>query len=274
MNVANGFFLPALRARGIPTLLNVDGIEWDRAKWNRVAKTVFRSGAAMSARWADELVFDARAIGERWRRDFGVGGTFIPYGGDTHDALAVEDGLQHRGYVLYVARFVPENSVNEFFSAARQLAERWPVVIVGSDGFNGELDESARRLSASAENVHWLGHVNDDEKLRSLWQHSGAYFHGHSVGGTNPALVQAMASGAPTVARNTIYNRETLGETGTFVEATTDAIVRGIATMMQSPKQEQFARAARGRAAQDYSWDGVCSAYEHALSKLINEKRR
>lgn len=274
MNVANGFFLPALRARGIPTLLNVDGIEWDRAKWNRVAKAVFRSGAAMSARWADELVFDARAIGDRWRRDFGVGGTFIPYGGDTHEVLDVEDGLQHRGYVLYVARFVPENSVNEFFSAARQLARRWPVVIVGSDGFNGHLDEAARRLSASSANVQWLGHVNNDDKLRSLWQHAGAYFHGHSVGGTNPALVQAMASGAPTVARDTTYNRETLGETGIFVEATPGAIVRGVESMMQSPDQDQFGRNAKDRAVQDYSWDGVCAAYELALSKLMDEKRR
>lgn len=274
MNVANGFFLPALRARGVPTLLNVDGIEWDRAKWNRAAKSVFRAGAVMSARWADELVFDARAIGDRWKHEFKADGTFIPYGGDTHEELPVDAGLQHRGYVLYVARFVPENSVNEFFRAAEVLSRRWPVVIVGSDGFHGDFDTAAKALAAGSSQIRWLGHVNDDDRLKSLWQHAGAYFHGHSVGGTNPALVQAMASGAPTVARDTVYNRETLAGTGVFVQPDADSIVERVDEMMTSGDGERLGQAARDRARTEYSWHGVCSAYETALVGLIDNKQR
>ncbi|MFJ3384353.1 MULTISPECIES: glycosyltransferase [unclassified Curtobacterium] len=273
MNVANGFFLPALRARGIPTLVNVDGVEWDRAKWNRVAKAVFHAGAAMTARWADELVFDARAIGDRWKKEFDAEGTFIPYGADTHPLLPLEAGLEHRGYVLYVARFVPENSVNEFFAAAEVLAESWPVVIVGSDGFHGDFDTRARQLDTTTARVHWLGHVSDDERLTSLWQHAGVYFHGHSVGGTNPALVQAMANGAPTVARDTVYNRETLANTGVFTEPDPGSIVTAVSGLMRSGDAEQLSHDARERAMSDYSWDGVCQAYEAALSRLSNQKR-
>ena len=274
MNVANGFFLPALRARGVPTLLNVDGIEWDRAKWNRAAKSVFRAGAVMSARWADQLVFDARAIGDRWKHEFKADGTFIPYGGDTHEELPVDAGLQHRGYVLYVARFVPENSVNEFFRAAEVLSRRWPVVIVGSDGFHGDFDTAAKALAEGSSQIRWLGHVNDDDRLKSLWQHAGAYFHGHSVGGTNPALVQAMASGAPTVARDTVYNRETLAGTGVFVQPDADSIVERVDEMMTSGDGERLGQAARERAQTEYSWHGVCSAYETALVSLIDKKQR
>lgn len=273
MNVANGFFLPALHARGIPTLVNVDGIEWDRAKWNRAAKALFRAGATMSARWADELVFDARAIGDRWREDFDAQGTFIPYGGDSHGELPVELGLKHRGYILLVARFVPENSVVEFLDAIPALAEQWPVVIVGSDGYGGELDAAVRRLTGTHPNVKWLGHVSDDVRLRSLWQHAGAYFHGHSVGGTNPALVQAMASGAPIVARDTVYNRETLSAGGMFVQPKSDKIRDGIVTMMRSPERETYASAAKQRAESDYSWEGVCEAYELSLRNLADLRK-
>ncbi len=77
MNVANGYFLPLLNARGVPSLMNVDGIEWERAKWSPLAQRVFRRGAILSARWASGLVFDSLAIGDYWRHTFGAEGTFI-----------------------------------------------------------------------------------------------------------------------------------------------------------------------------------------------------
>src|SRR3954454_16709655 len=121
MNVANGYWLPLLKSRRIPVVLNVDGIEWDRDKWGRCAKAVFRIGAHLSARFADTLVFDARAIEARWRADFARDGVFIPYGGDTPTGLPLVGGLQHRKYVLMVARLVPENTVSEFLDAAARL---------------------------------------------------------------------------------------------------------------------------------------------------------
>src|SRR5690606_11197385 len=228
MNVANGFFLPLLKLRGVPTLVNVDGIEWERAKWGRAAKAMFRAGARTTAWWATKLVFDAEAIGDRWKRDYGRDGYFIPYGGETRSDLPLDPGLKRRRYVLFVARFVPENTVAEFLEAAADVARDADVVIVGSSGYGGEFDEKARALDASNPRVHWLGHVSDDRRLLGLWHHAGAYFHGHSVGGTNPALVQAMANGAPIVARDTVYNREVLADTGTFVAPEPAAIASAL----------------------------------------------
>lgn len=274
MNVANGFFLPMLKLRGIPTALNVDGIEWDRAKWGRLARFLFFKGAKSTARYADRLIFDADAIGARWRREFKRDGTFIPYGGDEPEPMAVPLGLEHRGYILLVARFVPENTVPEFIEAARELAEKWPVVIVGSSGYGGPLDEAVDSLSKQSPNVRWLGHVSDDRLLFALWQHAGVYFHGHSVGGTNPALVQAMACRVPIVARDTVYNREVLEGAGYFVEATPDAIVGGVATVMADPRlQDRMASDAFARSRQEYTWEVVCSRYEQLLLDLIDEKK-
>lgn len=270
-NVANGYYLPMLKARGIPTLVNVDGIEWERAKWSPLAKRVFRTGAQFTARWASGLIFDARAIESYWRENFRAQGIFIPYGGDVPPALEIPDGLIHRGYVLIVARFVPENSVQEFFEAVPTIAADHPVVIVGSSGYGGELDDAARDLASTHSSVSWLGHVSNDPLLLALWQHAGVYFHGHSVGGTNPALVQAMAAGAPILARDTVYNREVLGPTGWFVSPEPKAIAKSVLQLMNAG-QETLNGAARdnaSRAEQHYSWTTVCADYEQALRGLV-----
>lgn len=273
MNVANGFFLPFFKARGIPTLVNVDGIEWDREKWGRLAKAVFRTGARLTAKYGDELIYDAKAIAAVWGNEFGRDGTFIPYGGDEPGDLPVPLGLVHRGYALVVARFVPENTVPEFIDAAAVIAKKYPVVIVGSSGYGGELDERVRDLAEKEENVRWLGHVSDDELLFALLKHAGTYFHGHSVGGTNPALVQAIACGAPVVARDTVYNREVLGDEGTFVEPYPEAIARGVLGMLENPSSQLRAEEnALRRSHADYTWEIVCARYEDALRRLAHAR--
>jgi glycosyltransferase involved in cell wall biosynthesis len=273
MNVANGFFLPLLNSRRIPSLVNVDGIEWDRAKWGRVAKAVFHSGARWTARFGTRLVYDSREIEKRWRREFDVGGDFIPYGGDLPRELPLVGDLEHRRYVLIVARFVPENTVPEFFEAVSVLARNYKIVIVGSSGYGGPLDQAARQLATNHENVSWLGHVSDDEQLLSLWQHAGAYFHGHSVGGTNPALVQAMAAGSPVVARDTPYNREVLGQDGKFCKPDAGSIIAAIEDVMSNPAiSEALSRSGVQRAAASYTWDLVCESYRLSLEALIASK--
>jgi glycosyltransferase involved in cell wall biosynthesis len=270
MNVANGYFLPLLKARGIRSLVNVDGIEWDRAKWGRVAKSVFRTGAKWTARHADRLVYDSHEIGRRWKADFGLDGEFIPYGGDEPSELPVEPGLTHRGYILLVARFVPENTVPQFVEAAETLSKKYPVVIVGSSGYGGEIEAQVADLARRNPSVQWLGHVSDDDRLLSLWQHAGVYFHGHSVGGTNPALVQAMAAGAPVVARDTVYNREVLGYDAILTLPTASGIANVVAMAMESPELLQKSSAQNVlRARAHYSWNGVNSRYEEALLNLI-----
>jgi glycosyltransferase involved in cell wall biosynthesis len=270
MNVANGFFLPFLRWRKVPTLFNVDGIEWHRAKWGRLAKAVFHSGAKWTARLGDVLVYDSTEIARQWKDEFHRDGEFIPYGGEFREQGDVVAPFKSRKYILVVARFVPENTIVEFIDAAWELSERWDIVIVGSSGYGGEIDEKVEQLAAKRDRVTWLGHLSDDDKLYRLWSHAGAYFHGHSVGGTNPALVQAMAAGAPVVARDTVYTREVLGHTALFVEPTVESIVSTIDNLMNdSAMQLSLAKATQERAREHYTWESVCARYEAALRQLI-----
>lgn len=275
MNVANGYFLPLLRLRKIPTVLNVDGMEWERAKWGRLAKSVFKGGAKLTARFAEYLVVDSEEIGRRWQADFGRGGHYIPYGADFPPQLPVEESLESGKYVLYVARFVPENSFREFLEASERIARRHVVVVVGSSGYGGPLEEELRSAVGRNPNIRWVGHIRDQQRLLALWQHAGAYFHGHSVGGTNPALVQALACGAPVVARDTPYNAEVLrSAAGVLVAPDPDAIVDAVNDLMSDPSKRSRLRAAgRRRAAEKFTWEMVCASYETALRQAIEGVR-
>ncbi len=274
MNVANGFWLPLLAARGVPTVVNVDGIEWERAKWGRVARAVFRLGAWFTARFGNALVVDARALGDVWRERFGRHSTFIPYGGvPTTDEIAVNPFVRGT-YVLFVARFVPENSVTEFFAAAVELASDHDVVIVGSSGYGGDLDAAAAALDRDHERIHWLGHVRDDALLHRLWHEAGAYFHGHSVGGTNPALVQAMTSGSPTVARDTVFNREVLQDHGVFVSSAPAEIAAGVRRVLTDPQlRRRLSEGAERRAREVYTWERVARGYSELLERARGVRR-
>ncbi|AOT02288.1 DUF1972 domain-containing protein [Arthrobacter sp. U41] len=270
MNVANGFWLPLLAMRGIPTVVNVDGIEWERAKWGRIAKLVFKWGAKLTARFGTVLVADSKEISRRWQNEFSRSSLFIPYGGDASVEDVVEESFLKHRYILAVARFVPENTIPEFFEAVRALSADYQVVIVGSSGYGGQLEDDVKKLVADKANVQWLGHVADDQRLLSLWKHCAAYFHGHSVGGTNPALVQAMANGAPTVARDTVYNREVLGPQGRFCQPDARSIEESIRAVMESREEQRRLReVSLQRLQEGYTWDSVCASYDHALTQQV-----
>lgn len=274
MNVANGFWLPLLAARGVPTVVNVDGIEWERAKWGRAARTVFRLGAWFTARFGTTLVVDARALGDFWRERFGRTSTFIPYGGEPAVTDTATNPFEPGSYVLFVARFVPENSVEEFFAAAVDLAHDHDVVVVGSSGYGGPLDEAAARLDQAHARIHWLGHVRDDALLHRLWREAGAYFHGHSVGGTNPALVQAMTSGSPTVARDTVFNREVLEDNGVFVPPESGAIATGLRRVLTDPQlRRRLGDGGKQRARDVYTWEQVGRGYSDLLDRVRRSRR-
>lgn len=270
MNVANGFWIPLLRARRIPVVVNVDGIEWERAKWNRFAKWIFKLGARFTAKFANELIFDAQAIGRYWYEHFGRTGTFIPYGGESLQVAPLLEDVPPAPFVLVVARFVPENTVGEFLEAVDAITSELEVVIVGAGAADNPLQLRAQKLAAENSRVHHQGHVSDDVLLHSLWDQAAVYFHGHSVGGTNPALVQAMALGSHVVARDTVYNREVLGELARFVGPDPAEIARAVIEEFRAPTAPK--RDIEDRAAENYSWASVCTAYEETIRRMVTLK--
>ena len=280
LNVANGFWLPRLRRAGIPTVVNVDGLEWERDKWSRAGKAVFKMGARLTARYADHLIADARAIGDYWQANFGVGSEFIPYGadldrGDADDRIT-DLGLVPGSYLLVVARLVPENNVDLFLDAVEKLPPGTPAVVVGSaGGAKSPLEERLARMDLQRPGFRWLGHVSDQVLLTQLWRHCALYVHGHSVGGTNPALVQALGLGSPTVALDTVFSREVLGAGWpTYPVDDPDRLASLVTDLLASPEvREKLSIRGREIIELRYRWDDVLGAYAELLERAAERTR-
>lgn len=280
LNVANGYWLPRLRRAGIPTVVNVDGLEWERDKWSRAGKAVFKTGARLTARYADHLVADARAIGDYWRANFGVPSEFIPYGADLDDvdgADKVTDlGLVPGSYLLVVARLVPENNVDLFLDALERLTPETPAVVVGSaGGAVSPLEERLARTDLQRPGFRWLGHVSDQQLLKQLWRHCALYVHGHSVGGTNPALVQALGLGSPTVALDTVFSREVLGAGWPTYPVGRPEQLAGLLTHLLDRPEARAKLSIRGREIieERYRWEDVLGAYAELLARAARRDR-
>jgi glycosyltransferase involved in cell wall biosynthesis len=273
LNIANGFWFPALRMARTPFAVNTDGIEWERGKWGHLARSVFRAGAWMTARNAGELVCDSHAIGAVWKELFGRDLTFIPYGapvlsGVGRDRLDAA-GLGEEPYLLAVARLVPENNVELTLDALEILGEAAPrAVIVGSANFDSPIKARLRALEAAGR-VRWLGHVDDQRLLNQLWAHSAVYVHGHSVGGTNPALLQALGAGAPTIALDTPFNAEVLPFPEQLFAGDASVLAEQIDSVLGSSERRRRMRFVGQRiVGERYSWEDVCRRYTDLLVEL------
>jgi glycosyltransferase involved in cell wall biosynthesis len=260
----------------VPTALNVDGLEWERGKWSRLGRAVFRGGAAIAARGADRLVSDSETVAAVWEERFGVRPDYIPYGADV---VAGEDdasdciarlGIEPGSYVLTVARLVPENNVRMAVEGVAGLdSGRRPLhVIVGSAGPRDQVTEYVRALDRTRADVRWLGHVDDQRLLRQLFRHSLAYVHGHSVGGTNPALLEALGAGAPVVAYDVAFNREVSGPDGLYFGDAAQLTARLAELLESASLRERLAARGRARVSARYAWPDVCRRYLDLLGEL------
>jgi glycosyltransferase involved in cell wall biosynthesis len=270
VNVAHGFFLEQFQAAGIPTVVNVDGIEWLRAKWGALAKRTFRGGARLTASRGSVLVADSSAVADIWETKFGIRPQHVAYGADVvednGEDRVRELGLEPGSYLLAVARLVPENNVELFLDAVENLPTRPPIVVVGSANYRCAITQRLEEMSARDE-VHWLGHVDDQTLLGQLWSNCRLYVHGHSAGGTNPALLQGLGFGAPTLALDTVFNREVLNR---FPNALYPADAEGLREIIASELENPGSHATAVHEGQSlvrtsYAWEDICAQYEHVL---------
>ncbi|WP_406832156.1 DUF1972 domain-containing protein [Pedococcus sp. KACC 23699] len=267
-NAANAPLLPVLRARAIPVATHVDGLEWKRAKWGRRAKQYYQRAEAMSVHWSDALIADAEGIADYYWEKFSAPTRLISYGAPrvAADPSALEGtGLLPRAYHLVVARFEPENHVAEIVEGYSASGARHPLVVVGGAPYG---EAYTKRVHGAADDrVRFLGSVWDQHLLDQLYANSLVYWHGHSVGGTNPSLLRAMGAGASTNAFDVSFNREVLRDSGAYWSTPQD-----VARRAEEAEWDTVTTAARGRASlvesERYDWDDVAAAYEQLCSDL------
>ncbi len=277
-NAANAPFIPLLHARGLPVALNVDGLERKRRKWGPLARAYYRMCEGLSARWADVLVTDAAVIARYYRRAWRRAAAMIPYGGDLPRPQSVEAlarlGVQPGSYVLYVSRFEPENNPDRVVAAYADVAGDAPLVMVGGAPYAAALTRRVGELAERDPRVRLAGTVYG-QGYRELLFNARAYVHATEVGGTHPALVEAMGAGLPVLFLDNPPNREVVGAAGVpfrFDRAPT--LESGLAELLSDPERaEGLANAARARVESEYRWEDVSAAYERLLEGLCCASR-
>jgi glycosyltransferase involved in cell wall biosynthesis len=265
-NGANAIFTLGPRLLGVPVALNVDGIERLRKKWNRLAKVWYRVSEWLATFCPNEVVTDAVTIQQYYARRYRKTTAFIPYGAETgkvaSTGILAELGLEPGRYFLYVSRMEPENHPLEVRQAFEQVATPLKLALIGDAPY---AHEYIRRVRDTADPrivmpgaIYGLGY-------RELGSHCFAYIHATEVGGTHPALIEAMGRGALVIYRNTPENGEVAGEAAIPFEPGELTAKIKVALNMPEPEREALRRRAMERVRVRYSWDAVTDAYERLL---------
>ena len=266
-----------LRQRGIPHAVNMDGLEWQRQKWGRIARTWLRLNERLAVAWADELIADHPVIQQDLQQRLGADSTMVAYGVDLADDTVagaannapLPDGLQPEGYHLVIARPEPENQIHLLLQAQAQAGVDTPLVVVGQF----EANAYGRALRQQHPQARFIGPVYDSAALLALRSRCLLYLHGHSVGGTNPSLIEAMAAGAPVVAHDNPFNRWVLGEQGGWFFRGADDLAALLAAPPPAPARAAAVRQARAACHERFLWADILAAYDGVVDRLIARRR-
>ena len=269
-----GVFNLLHRLRQIPTAMNMDGIEWKRRKWTRAQRVWLWFNEWCGALAADSLIADHPEIARYLRRRVSHAKiATIPYGAVEVTSAPVEVverfGLKPKKYFIVIARPEPENSVLEIVRAYSQHSFDTLLVVLGS--YSPENNRyHASVMQAAGPGVKFIGAVYDRDVVRSLRFHAKAYLHGHTVGGTNPSLVESLAAGNAVIAHDNVYNRWVAGERAKYF-ATSDDLAAILLELDESPNDlVDMEEASRCRYRQAFTPGMVLQAYERLLMELAD----
>ena len=226
------------------------------------------------------MIVDSHAVQAELAADYGVRADYIAYGApEVHlDDRQVTDivgrhGLTRGGYHLVVARFEPENQVLEIVEGYTASSAQLPLVVVGFAGYPGDYARSVVEAAGRDHRVRLLGAVWDQQLLDALYAGARSYVHGHSVGGTNPSLLRAMAQSTPTIAYDCAYNRETTGGAALWFHGSDDVSDQLKVAEAEPDVAGRLGAAAGRRAHERYRWSDVTDDYEDLVRTLTGRNR-
>lgn len=274
-NGANAIFTAFPRTAGMPVALNVDGLERKRRKWNWFAKSWYLVSEWLSTFCPSEIVTDAAHIRDYYRGRYGADSTLIPYGApigkvQTSDVLG-RLGLERDRYFLYVSRFEPENNALMVRRAFERTTAPCKLALVGDAPYAPDYIREVRDTCDPRVLIPGAIYGPGYHELQS---HSYAYIHATEVGGTHPALIEAMGRGALVLYLDTPENHEVAGACGLPFRSEDELVIRIEEVVRWSDEQRlASSNTAMAVARERYSWDAVTDAYERLLHRLTERNR-
>lgn len=254
------FIKPFFRGR---IIVNIDGLEWKRQKWNGLAGKFLRLSESIAVRFADVVIADNKVIQQHVADAYGKTSHLIPYGADHVWPMPLDSDTLERfpflekPYAFSVCRIEPENNIHVILDAMASFPQL-PLVLIG----NWKGSEYGRKLLqqfGDVPHLHLMDPVYNPEKLEPIRSNASLYLHGHSAGGTNPSLVEAMYLKLPIVAYDVDYNRETTEDSALYFSSATD--LKSLVASLDSVNMENIASRMHEIAWRRYRWPVIAEAY-------------
>jgi glycosyltransferase involved in cell wall biosynthesis len=271
----NGPLAVIPRLAGQPTAINVDGADWERDKWGGFAKRYLRASEWLATKLASCIVSDSHVVEKYYQDKFNTASTFIPYGSDVPRLPPGETlqrlGLKPDGYVLWVGRLVPENNAHDVIEAYQRLgglATGLQLCVVGDAPYSSDYKTELKQKAGPG--VVFAGYVFGDG-YHELGSNARIYVFASDVGGTHPALLEAMAFGNCVVVNDMAANMETVGDAGLPYAGASGAtdLAQVLAQAIADPALvEEYRKRAAYRAKTVYTWDVVTDQYERLFARL------
>lgn len=263
-----GFLCTLLAARGRRNLINMDGLEWKRAKYSVPAKTYLWINERLAAWSGTHLIADHPVIADhlatRVRRSRI---TTIPYGAASIESanagILADYGIEPYRYCTVIARAEPENSILEMVKGFSAKPRGIKLVVLGK--YNRDHPYQSSVLDAASDEVIFPGPVYETERVQALRVYSLAYLHGHQVGGTNPSLVEALGAGNAVIGHDNPFNRWVSGD-GALYFSNADEFSQRLDEILANPdRRGELATASRRRWQEAFTWQQILEDYERAL---------
>jgi rhamnosyltransferase len=280
------FFVPKLFRKKL--VVNVDGLEWKRDKFNRLEKFILLTSERAAVTFADVIVADSREIKKYIERRYKKEAVYITNGVDAPQVQKRDEqklssqsfvketaALLPNGYWLAVARLEPENNIHVMVQAFLKSKSRKKLIIIGNFSSKKYRNRvlSVLRENNAGQRVILTGAIYDLSVLNMLRQNCFAYIHGHSVGGTNPTLLEAMSMKNIIIAHDNEFNRE-VGEQTMLYFRNADDLVETIEKMENKPDSfVPLKEAAYSRVLSNYSWTAIVEEYDRLFTGLSFNRR-
>lgn len=257
---------------------NMDGLENKRSKFSPMVRRFLDWEEKMAVKYSHYLIADNMGIHDYYKEKYGKESKFLAYGADIHDDFKAEYleefGLKSEEYYILIARLEPENNIVMAIDGYLHSKEngRRPLIVVGKT--NTPHGKELVEKYGNERNVEFVGGIYDFKKLDSVRHFSKAYFHGHSVGGTNPSLLEAMAAGCFIFAHDNIFNRAVLKENAFYypsADKVTEYLNR-IDTIAEGSKIQYTARNIEV-IRNEYSWESLIDKHEKYFYWLLSQKQ-
>lgn len=245
---------------------NMDGVEWKRAKYAKPVQSFLKYAERLAVKYSRFHIADSPAIKEYLDKRFGINVHFIPYGATLpskqRKGVLRKYCVSPNDYHLLIARMEPENNIEMILDGFHASSIDKKFLVIGNP--NNKFGKHLTGKYHKDERVQFLGGLFDQEVVHSLRANTALYFHGHSVGGTNPSLLEAMASGALIAAHDNVFNKTVLGGEALYFNDSTE--VKNLVEQEPCSRQKAaFTEKNRQKIEQQYNWEIIIDSYEEFI---------